>query len=102
MDKVKWVCANCGRRYYQKHKKCYKCSGTKMLPISEATSLLKLYVWEDFASDYTKGLAFAIAYNEIEARDLIERKMGYRPSDWGTLRILELNDVVAYAVCGGG
>ena len=33
---------------------------------------LKLFVWTRFCPDYTSGLAFAIAKDELEARRLIE------------------------------
>lgn len=32
---------------------------------------LKLYVWENVLRDYTPGIAFALAYDELEARELI-------------------------------
>jgi len=63
---------------------------------------LKLFVWTKFCPDYTYGLAFAIAKDETEARELIKKEMEYDPYDWGTLKILPLNEKCAYAVSGGG
>lgn len=63
---------------------------------------LQLFVWDGFSPDYTDGLAFAIAYSEEEARQLIVEAYGASPSDWGTLKVHPLNRHIAYAVCGGG
>jgi len=37
---------------------------------------LKLYVWEDVLSDYSSGLAVALAHSVEEARRLIVEKIG--------------------------
>jgi len=66
------------------------------------TSKLQLYVWEDFAPDYTSGLAFAIAKNEVEAREIIMEGVGWYTSDWGTLSIHPLDKSFGTAVRGGG
>ena len=63
---------------------------------------LKLFVWEDFCSDYTSGLAFAIAKNEAEARELIARQHGNEPHIWGDLTAYPLTTRIAKFVCGGG
>lgn len=65
---------------------------------------LKLYVWEDFYSDYTSGLAFAIAKNEEEARKIIESQFGYElsASNWGKLSVLPLYKKCGFCVTGGG
>lgn len=64
---------------------------------------LKLYVWTDFCSDYTPGLAFAIAKSEEEAREMIKEERPYvRASDWGELTIYPLTKKVAFSVYGGG
>jgi hypothetical protein len=63
---------------------------------------LKLFVWEGFSPDYTDGLAFAIAGNEQEARELIIKDKGFEPYTWGTLKVHPLNKPVAYNVSGGG
>lgn len=63
---------------------------------------LKLFVWTGFSPDYTSGLAFAIAKDETEARELIKQTHGYNPSKWGELEICSLNKRTAYSVSGGG
>ena len=63
---------------------------------------MKLFVWTNFAPDYTKGLAFAIAANLADAIALIIEKHGYNPSEWGTLETLPLDTPVARSVSGGG
>ena len=35
---------------------------------------LKLFIWEDVLSDYTSGIAFALAENIAEAREIIFAK----------------------------
>ena len=64
---------------------------------------LRLFVWTDFAPDYTSGLAFAIAKDETDARKLVlkEREMS-DPYNWGTLAIYPLTKRIARAVSGGG
>jgi len=42
---------------------------------------LKVYVWEEVFRDYTTGIAFAIAENSEQARDLVEEQMNYRHDD---------------------
>ena len=37
---------------------------------------LRLYVWPDVFTDYTSGIAFALAPSADEARKLINRAMG--------------------------
>lgn len=61
---------------------------------------LKLFVWEDFAPDYSRGLAFAIAQNEKEAREMVIQIYGFEPTDWGKLTISSIKRV-AFAVSGG-
>lgn len=64
----------------------------------------RLYVWEDFAKDYTGGLAFAIAEDSEHARDLIAEKMGEHVREYLGMKplILELDVPAAFAVAGGG
>lgn len=64
---------------------------------------LQLFVWTDHCSDYTPGLAFAIAHDEKEARELVIKEKGWDPplEYWGDLQILPLNSPVAFAVSGG-
>jgi hypothetical protein len=63
---------------------------------------LKLFVWTGFAMDYTDGLAFAIAKTEKQARKVVIEYMGYDPSDWGDLKIRDLESECGYGVAGGG
>lgn len=62
---------------------------------------LKLFVWTDFNPDWSGGLAFAIAKDEADARNLVIKAKGYSPYDWGTLEILPLNKETAFCVSGG-
>lgn len=62
---------------------------------------LKLFVWTNFAPDYTGGFAFAIAENKSEASKLIEEKHGYPPYLWGELKVYSLNKKIAFSVSGG-
>lgn len=63
---------------------------------------LKLYVWTGFSPDYTSGLAFAIAKDEPEARQLIEKQRGFEVLTWGHLEVLRLDQHTARCVSGGG
>ena len=63
---------------------------------------LKLFVWTEFARDYTPGLAFVIAKTETEARKLIIDDYGMSPCNWGDLTILDLKSPCVYTVGGGG
>lgn len=64
---------------------------------------LKLFVWTDHNSDYTAGLAFAIAKDEAQARELvIASRGGHKPTQWGELEVLPLSKAVAFSVSGGG
>ena len=63
---------------------------------------LKLYVWTDFCRDYTPGLAFAIAHDEVEARKLVCEARGYDVYDWGDLAIYPLTSPIAKCVSGVG
>jgi len=63
---------------------------------------LKLFVFEGFSPDYTNGLAFAIAEDEIEARIMIEEDRGYKVYDWGEMIMHPLTKKIARSVSGGG
>jgi len=63
---------------------------------------MKLYVWTNFAPDYTCGLAFAIADSVEEAKALVIDDLGVDPSDWGVLAIYPTDCKIARAVYGGG
>ena len=62
---------------------------------------LKLFVWTNFAPDYTGGLAFAIAENETEARQLVVAERGYIVYSWGDLTIYPISKKIARCVSGG-
>ena len=65
-------------------------------------SKLKLFVWHDYCTDYTAGLAVAIAKDVAEAKELIINDMGFDADDWGDLTIYPVNKKMATSVCGGG
>lgn len=44
---------------------------------------LQLFVWTDFCSDYTPGLAFAIAHDAEEAMAQVQTSNGCEPWKWG-------------------
>lgn len=62
----------------------------------------QIYVWEGFCPDYTDGLAFAVAENEAEAREMVEKEVGHEVDNWGQLTILPLDRKAAFFVEGGG
>jgi len=62
---------------------------------------LKLFVWTKFCPDYTDGLAFAIAENETQARNLIKETLVFEPGPWGPLSIYPLTKRIAFCVPGG-
>lgn len=67
---------------------------------------LKLFVWREFAPDYTTGLAFAIAENEKEAYDMVAAKylaqnQPWIPADFGPVEVYEIGKI-AFSVTGGG
>ena len=63
---------------------------------------LKLYVWTGFNPDYYDGLAFAIAHDEEEARQLVEKQRGVEVSEWGKLEVHPIDRHIARCVSGGG
>ncbi len=75
-------------------------------------SKLKLFVWTNHCTDWTPGLAFAIAEDETEARALIKKEgdgvstigdSSYLDHcNWGNLEIREITSKVARRVSGGG
>ena len=62
---------------------------------------MKLYVWIEFAPDYSYGLAFAIANTIQQAQQLVIEQVGYCPPDWGLCQEFELDDARAFACTGG-
>jgi len=63
---------------------------------------LYLFVWSEFAPDYSSGLAFAIATDEAKARKLIIKKQGYEPTTWGHVQRFPTNRSIAFSRHGGG
>ena len=63
-------------------------------------SKLRLFVWTDFDPDAFGGLAFAVAKDETQARNLILKEMGV-VREWGTLTVYPLTKRIARAVPGG-
>ena len=63
---------------------------------------LRLFIWTDYAPNYTGGLAFAIAKNETDARKQVIKKTGYEPDSWGDLKIKPLTRRTCEVCTGGG
>ena len=64
-----------------------------------------LYVWnDDFALDYTPGMAVAVATSADEARQAVRDAMNYCPeSDLEKEpKVFPLNNPIGFAVLGGG
>ena len=79
-----------------------KADGAESASTAGLTPALRLFVWTGFCPDYTSGLAFAIAKDETDARELIEKERGYTIYTWGDLRIYPLTKRIARSVAGGG
>lgn len=65
---------------------------------------LKLYIWTEFCPDYTDGLAFAIAENELEARQFIIKSCeseGFNVWNWGKLEVKEISKCSRWILGGG-
>lgn len=74
------------------------------------TRELKLYVWEGVFTDYTSGMAVALAYDVRQARRLVTETMGSWSADWvkqelaGRPQVIRLNKATkpqAWQVSGG-
>jgi len=65
---------------------------------------LKLFVWEDVLSDFTSGIAFAIAETEQEAREILLNKESCLASDasFNGHKPKVYNDKMCYTLWGGG
>lgn len=64
------------------------------------STALYLYVWPEFSPGYCgNGLAFAIALNEEEAKEGVQRTVG-NPVHWGPIKVLPTNQAVAFAIEG--
>jgi hypothetical protein len=62
---------------------------------------LKLYVWRDVYTDYTPGVAFALAENAEQARQMIVDQVNY--VDPGLAKAPEeYDEPFAYHLYGGG
>lgn len=63
---------------------------------------MKIFIWAEFCPDHDDGLAFAIAENEEQAKDLVIREFGREPKswEWGFLEVHEIKPI-AKAVKGG-
>ena len=64
--------------------------------------VMRLFVWPEFAPDYTNGLAFAIAETIQQAQEMIAEQKGYFPSDWGPCEEHSLGSPFAKYCNGGG
>jgi hypothetical protein len=69
--------------------------------VDKKNKKLKLYVWRDFCPSWSGGLAFAIAYDEEDAKKLVEKSLGMTPSCWGELTVYPLTRKIAESVSGG-
>lgn len=67
-------------------------------------SNLKLFIWTGYDPDYYGGLAFAIAENEVSARELVEKERGlpFPVREWGFLEVRSLDEPIARELGGGG
>lgn len=52
---------------------------------------MKIFIWENVLSDHTPGIAFALAKNEKEARELILAKFTRKEGFTSDSFVLELN-----------
>lgn len=69
------------------------------------TKKYKLYVWEDVLSDYTSGIAFAVAKSPEEAREKVMKVLGggsyLRDELAGAPGEYELDTSPGFALYGG-
>ena len=67
---------------------------------------MNVYIWRQFAPDYSNGLAVAIAADEAKAQSLVIDQMQYSPSDWGPVEVYSLDEIATLggtaAVVAGG
>jgi hypothetical protein len=63
---------------------------------------LKLYIWDDFYSDYSDGMAVAIASSLEEAKALVEKNHGwpYKLKNWGDYYTVPLTEPFAVSFMG--
>jgi len=65
---------------------------------------VNLYIWDNFCSDFSSGLAMAVAHNKTEAIKLVNELptcLLYPADDWGDCDIYPLGDPIAFATRGG-
>ena len=67
-------------------------------------SNLKLFIWTGYDPDYYGGLAFAIAKDEISARELVEkeRNLPFPVREWGILEVKSVDEPIARELGGSG
>ena len=70
--------------------------------MSEEKPELFLFVWDQFCTDYTDGLAVAIAETVEQAQKLIEKKRDCRVFDWGPVQQFPVTQPIAFYADGGG
>lgn len=66
---------------------------------------MKLFVWDEFLPDWSDGLAFAIAENIEQAKDLIKAKLGCGLEfdlEWGSVQEFPITEAIAFYRGGGG
>lgn len=64
---------------------------------------LKLFVWTEYARDYSSGLAVAIAKDSDQARKMIVEKCGYTaPELANEPEVFPLTKSIAFQTMGGG
>jgi len=63
---------------------------------------LFMFVWDQFCSDYTNGLAVAIAETVEQAQELVQQRQGYEVDDWGPVQQFPVTEPIAFCVSGGG
>ena len=65
---------------------------------------LKLYIWDDFYSDYTDGMAVAIASSLEEAKALVGKDTygPYNLKNWGDHYTVPLTEPFSVSRRGGG
>ena len=68
-----------------------------------AENKMQLYVWDQFAPDYSDGLAFAIAESLSDAQVLVAGDDPFQipVSDWGPVTIHDLDKPFFKSVTGG-
>lgn len=65
---------------------------------------MNLYIWHEYARDYSSGIGFAVAYTVEEAREALKRIDGYHDDDLEREpEVRPLSDApFAHYISGGG